>query len=207
MRVLLIWPSGGKGAPEFRREALACQRLLNARDHTALTTEFRSSARKAARCADLEHVVGGFGPHAVGFFCHGGKSWLQPGWRTSGGLNVESLAEALRESAVARVVLYACSTAGGLGVMGDGGFADRLRDLSGCEVFGHVGPGHTTRRPYLRRFAGGAPGVGGEWVVVPPKTRGMDGTGPEHGHTPEAWAAWKRRLKGPGRFAALLGEM
>ncbi len=111
------------------------------------------------------------------FFCHGRTKGIQFGFGTS---NVDELAKAIAAACKPisdpRIALYCCNTAGGPGVGGDGGFADLLRDALcragavNCQVDAHVGRGHTTERPYVRRFEGkGSPvgGVGGYFLVAP----------------------------------------
>lgn len=145
------------------------------------------------------HVLAQLGERAgdeidvVAFFCHGLRSGLhQLGF---GLQQVTELAHAIARAAPmprATVALYACSTGGGPGPGGDGGFADKLRDalcVAGCvqcEVTAHDRAGHTTRLPYVRRFSGlGSPvgGTGGTWVVAPGSP---------------LWRAWRRALAGKG---------
>lgn len=109
----------------------------------------------------------------VAFFCHGVSRSIQFGFNER---NVDRLAKAVDAPGTSIVVLYACGTAGGHGVGGDGGFADLLRDALcrvgdfNCRVDAHTTAGHTTRNPYVRRFEGkGSPvgGVGGYYLVAP----------------------------------------
>lgn len=95
-------------------------------------------------------------------------------------------------------VFYACSMAGGPGIGGDGGMCDRVRDAlvkhgaRGCRVYGHVGGGHTTMRPFVRVFDGpeAKPGhVGGRYLVPPP---------PEG--SARRFNRWRELLHGPTRF-------
>lgn len=130
----------------------------------------------------------------VAFFCHGRKARIQFAFDVT---NVDLLAKAIaaaQGNELANVVLYCCNTAGGPGVGGDGGFADSLRDALcragsvNCQVDAHVGKGHTTERPYVRRFEGrGSPvgGVGGYMLVSP----GM-----------KLWPKWRKALQGRMRY-------
>jgi len=136
----------------------------------------------------------------VAFFCHGYKSGIQAGFRSSGkAKNVEELAEAI--AAITGkgpiVPLYCCSTAasparGAAG--GDGGFADELRDhlcaegAVNCRVDAHTTVAHTTKNPYVRRFEGrGSPigGTGGQFLITPKS---------------KLWKKWRAALRGPARF-------
>ena len=96
------------------------------------------------------------------------------------------------------VVFYACSMGGGPGVGGDGGLCDRVRDslvkhgARGCRVYGHVGPGHVTIRPFVRVFDGPEvkpTNVGGHYVVEPPPNGSA-----------RRFTAWKIALHGAMRF-------
>jgi hypothetical protein len=134
-------------------------------------------------------VLGHIGIHQpswVAFVCHGLTTGIELGFRR---IHVGELAEALAAARCPRVTLYACSTSGGPGLGGDGGFADMLRDamcragLTYCLVDGHVGPGHATQRPHVRRFEGNGSlvgGTGGSWIVAP-------GSG--------LWKPWVRALR------------
>jgi hypothetical protein len=135
-------------------------------DNTAKSIEMRAQTACAIRSVR---------PDVLGFFCHGWKTGIQPGWQLQ---HVDTLAAVIAESCdtdAPIVALYACSTASG-GVGGDGGFADSLRDALcaagavNCRVDAHDRPGHCTRNPYVRRFEGqGSPcgGQGGQWIVAP----------------------------------------
>lgn len=137
-------------------------------------------------------------PSHVAIFCHGYTTGLQLGFRR---VHAAELAKALASVRCERVTLYACSTGGGPGAGGDGGFADRLRDemckvgLVGCRVDAHDRAGHTTRLPYVRRFEGmDSPtgGAGGYYLVAPGS---------------ELWRSWVRALRDTDlrfRFPAML---
>jgi hypothetical protein len=129
------------------------------------------------------------GLDVVAFFMHGLRSSLPgSGFDKS---NARQLGEALNRalSSEGVVVLYACSTAGGVGggERGEGGFADALRDVLSerdgwkGHVDAHERAAHTTKNSLCRRFfanpEGKSTGVGAEWIVEP--------------GTP-LFAAWKR---------------
>lgn len=128
-------------------------------------------------------------PSHIAFFCHGWKTGIQFGF---GMKHLDELAEAIRgcyQGTCSIVTLYACSTGGGPGTGGDGGFADGLRDALcrqgdvDCFVDAHDRPGHTTRNPYVRRFEGMGSAVGGSggyWIVSPGST---------------LWRPWVRALR------------
>jgi hypothetical protein len=133
-------------------------------------------------------VIGSIGiykPDWLAFVCHGLTSGIELGFRR---MHTTELAQRLAEVGCSRVTLYACSTGGGGGLGGDGGFADMLRDamcragLVHCRVDAHVGAGHATRRPFVRRFEGMGSRVGGSggFYIV------------EQGSA--LWAAWKDAL-------------
>lgn len=117
----------------------------------------------------------------VAFMCHGWKQGIQLGFDLT---NIEFLASVLKGLGSPKIMLYCCGTAEG-GVDGDGGFADRLRDLSGFTVNAHDGVGHTTRRPYVKRFEGGEARIGGDWIIAP---------------NSDLWPKWYKALKGDGDF-------
>lgn len=143
----------------------------------------------ADRRSAVEAALSSNGPlELVAFFCHGWNTGIQLGYSNK---EVTQLAAAIAKNSTETVVvaLYCCSTAGGPGAGGDGGFADKLRDAlcaAGkvhCEVNGHERPGHCSRLPYVRRFEGrGSPtgGTGGTWIVAPGSP---------------LWPRWKRALQ------------
>lgn len=116
---------------------------------------------------------------AVAYFGHGLRTGLSSA--SIGNLDVGMVATVLSDKLEkdCRIILYACSTAGAPGsdrnkLEGDGGFADRLRDV--LSIAGHTGwvdahtvPGHTTINRMCRRFYmdGESPGTGGTWLVAP----------------------------------------
>lgn len=122
---------------------------------------------------------------AVGFFCHGGKKWLQPGFDWTD-LDDLAIGIAMVSRADIRVALYACNCA-----TGDlENFASRLRDAlvrrfpASVQVDAHHGKGHCTERPYVRRYTG-PEHSGGQWIVMP-KTL--------------AWYKWTKLLEGDLRM-------
>lgn len=125
-------------------------------------------------------------PTVVAFFCHGLTRGIELGFRRP---QAGELAAVLAEVGCDRVALYCCSTGGGPGIGGDGGFADCLRDamcragLVDCRVVAHVTAGHATMNPRKRFFEGlGSPvgGIGGMDVVRPRSA---------------LWSRWCRRLR------------
>lgn len=139
-------------------------------------------------------------PHpvdAVAFFCHGYTRGLQTG-HTIRTLDTLASIIAMKTSGAPIVALYACSAAGtplkgADAIGGDGGFADKLRDVLSAKYMkeGHVDAhktvGHTTKNPHLRRFAmdGETEGRGGEWLVEPGSA---------------SWRKFRAALKGDLRF-------
>lgn len=128
-------------------------------------------------------------PTELAFFCHGFTRRIQLGFSL---VHLHALAAALSSVGCDRVALYACSTGGGPGVGGDGGFADALRDalcthgLTSCRVLAHRTPGHASMNPRKALFEGrGSPvgGVGGTDIVRPGST---------------LWRRWCTRLRAPG---------
>lgn len=124
----------------------------------------------------------------VAFFCHGTRLSLKLGFTTR---HVDLLAGAFAgyNSNRIRVPLYACWAGT------DRGFAYQLlirlceADMSAAVVDGHVGRGHATRRPYVKRYdAIGSP-TGGQG--------GYDIATPSH---KSLWRAWLKALKGDLRF-------
>lgn len=115
----------------------------------------------------------------VAFFTHGLRSSLpQMGFNLA---NVRALGEALARALAPSgvVVLYACSTAGGIGggERGEGGFADALRDVLSelrpdwtGHIDAHERAAHTTKNALCRRFShhkGDTKRAGAAWIVDP----------------------------------------
>lgn len=161
---------------EFRREADRLGKFYNVNPIPINCSEQNDKKSRRDeiffafnRLVELEFVC---------FICHGWKQGIQLGFSLD---NQEKLADALQASGKGPcVALYCCSTGSG-GPEGDGGFADRLRDLTGFQVDAHDGAGHCTRRPYVRRFAAGGPSAGGDWIISPQSNN---------------WAKWYSALKG-----------
>jgi hypothetical protein len=144
-------------------------------------------ARRAfciARIRELEQPV-----DTLAFFCHGYHSGIQAGFTLAQKL---TLAQLLAQHATVgvHVLLYACNAGDSDGKDspgGDGGFADELRDAlerlgRDALVLGHTTAGHCSYNPYVRRFAPGTTGQGGEWYVRPGS---------------RFWGPWVRRLRDP----------
>ncbi len=188
---LAFFPDGGNGGPEFRREATRYDAWFRrAFPNDSLDVRaFPHRAPVVYRCQAIVDLIEAARPASVAFLCHGFEQRIQPGFER--GAQFRALAHALGDAGTMRVQLWCCSTGGGPGVGGDGGFADRLRDAAEVEVFAHVGPGHVTRRPYIRYFAH-HPGTGGEWLTPPPG---------EPGHDPATWARLRKLLTTDFRFA------
>lgn len=191
MSTLVFYPDGGRGGPEFAREAAKfcdwARLATSAQKVTRLEFGWRAPVEK--RCQAIVESVRATQPDIVVFFCHGLTQRIQPGFER--GPQFRALARALAHTGL--VVLYCCSTAGGPGVNGEGGFADRLRDAANVDVMGHVGPGHTSRRPYIRWFdtERESDNAGGGWLVPPPGTPG---------YVPAQWAKLRRALRTDFRF-------
>lgn len=162
---------------EFRREAIRLSKLYDSLlvAVSCADNEDRHTRRQKVltTLADVKEI------RFLAFLCHGWKQGIQLGFDLT---NISQLASAIRNCAqnTLSVALYCCSTGGG-GPDGDGGFADALRDASGLAVNAHDGAGHTTRRPYVRRFDAGLPGKGGEWLI------------PQNS---PYWSKWYKALKG-----------
>jgi hypothetical protein len=136
----------------------------------------------------------------VAFFCHGYKSGIQAGFRSSSrSKNIDDLAEAIASISGDGVIvpLYCCSTGGSPSKGapgGDGGFADELRDALcrhgavNCRVDSHTTVAHATKNPYVRRFEGrgsAVGGVGGQYLVPPGS---------------KLWVKWRKALRGDTRL-------
>jgi hypothetical protein len=178
-------------ARAFARKHDVPQQNIFLIDNRRSKTEMKNVVIAAIERAKVDH---GTVPKMIAFFCHGMRESVQLGFNRR---NVTELALSLAGVKDVRVVLYACSTAKGENaaqdmeaVGGDGGFADRLRDLLcqagavDCQVDAHSTAGHTTKNPYVRRFQGmGSPfgGVGG-FFIASPANRSL-------------WKQWKKQLR------------
>lgn len=182
---------GKKDADEFRREAAAFCRWHHTYDPGAKTRIelIDNTAPRVRRRGQVLQAIDDAGKteriDCLAFFCHGWAAGLQLGIFTSEIRDVAPVLAA-RLSANAKIPLYACSTAHG-GCGGNGGFADRLRDilapsLTGVVVDAHVTKGHCTRNPHVRRFAAPA-GKGGQYLVAQMSPK---------------WTAWKQALRSDG---------
>lgn len=136
----------------------------------------------------------------VYFCCHGWSNGIQAGFQRG---DLDLLCDKLAPIVATDVTiaLMACSTGDGDldtdqaglrdgGPAGDGGFADLLRDKLcqrgkvWCNVLGHTNPGHATRNPFVRRFAGegsASGGTGGRYIV--PRSSPL-------------WSRWVQALRG-----------
>jgi len=185
MNVLVLHATKNTGGKKdathvFVPEAARFAAHMMAQGHEVMLHGFDNLLPPPRRRAEVEQVMN-LGPardglgtwDVVAFFGHGTRRGIQTGHNVA---TLPRLLRALRPRLSGRVVmpLYACSTAGGAGPGGDGGFADRLRDvLSEAGVTGHIDAhtvlGHSTANPYVRRFYldGQGAGLGGDWVVAP----------------------------------------
>ena len=185
----------------FEPEARAFAKLHGIpEDHVV---ELDISAEQGARAAQfltaLRDRAKGPAFSLVGFFGHGLTNNL-PQFRL---VTAPKLAGVLGSVKVpdVHVAFYACSTAAGEKLTGDGGYADGVRDAMqrngsiNCTVDGHTTAGHASMNPNVRRFSGlgtndagvlVSGGTGGAWIVAP--------------GTPKTWNAWKAWLKTDGRF-------
>jgi hypothetical protein len=146
----------------------------------------------------------------VAIFSHGWSTGIQPGIDMK---SIKGFCE-LMEPLVwpeANFLLYCCSTgsdpqddsqeAPGTsdpsldGNLGDGSFADTLRDglckagASDCVVMAHRTAGHTTMNPHVVFFRGDGSTIGGLGGVMPVTKK--------HG---KLWTTWTRELKTDFRF-------
>jgi hypothetical protein len=150
----------------------------------------------------------------LAIFSHGWSKGIQAGFTNK---DVGELAKLLADcghSNDCKVALYCCSTgadpqddsmeAPGVGSsedgnLGDGSFADRLRDAlcsEGhiyCSVYAHRTAGHTTQNPNVIIFEGKGLKSGGYGGVMPITKKNK-----------QAWAAWVKKLKTPYRFTVPL---
>lgn len=149
---------------------------VEARKMTGIVPRGEKADITEARADRVIEVIKAF-PRPIkwlALLCHGWKT----GTQLIGGPQLARFADALAaksEDDNMFISIYSCSTGGGPGKDGDGGWADKLRDAM-CErgithvtVDAHVGSGHATKRPFVRRFNGlGSPvgGIGGQWVVA-----------------------------------------
>jgi hypothetical protein len=166
---------------------------------------FDNRASLPARRKEVEALIakrpgpGGTGKWgAIAFFCHGFRTGLQTGHNTL--VQARRLADVIATHAEspAIITLYACDAGRdgdadrrddvqGQGPGGDGGFADKLRDVLSAEhrmhghVDAHASLGHATKNPFVRRFwmDGQSAAIGGDWLIA---------TGSP------AWRAWVRRM-------------
>ncbi len=190
MSALVIYPDGGKGGPEFAREATKYMDWYHKHATPGVVMyPFRYNGPVVARCRAISDLIGSHLWTEVVFFCHGLEQSIQPGFSKGG--QFRRLATALQgQMTLQRVTLYCCSTAGGPGPNGNWGFADRLRDAARVEVVGHVGAGHTSRRPYIRYFDSWYED-GGQWLAIPPG---------QPGHDAARWARLRALLRTDFRF-------
>ena len=188
MTTLGITIADGPGSPEFKRQAAEWSRSPWGGPVVELAV---GSLKPALRFTQVSDVIATRGaPDRLAIFCHGWANGLQ----LVPMAHVKDLARMLapkRPGPGPIVTLYACSTADGPHVGGDGGFADALLDAlceagaTGCVVDAHTTAGHTTRNPNVRRFTGPTADVGGEYIVEPRST---------------LWRAWVKALAGPFRW-------
>ena len=219
MRALGLVIGDGHSAAEFGRQALEWRHFLERRGDDAALVVLPVATLALPRRLDrvLLALAKDTGLRQVAFFCHGWSSAIQlcPAAR------VHELARAIRAASADTapvVTLYACTTGSdtdaktpergegphGDAPGGDGGFADQLRDALcaegavDCIVDAHTVEGHTTRNPYVRRFAGcgvATGGVGGQWLVTPRSA---------------LWDRWVHAVKGELRWrfpTMMLGEI
>jgi hypothetical protein len=138
----------------------------------------------------------------IAFFCHGYRLGIQFGFCVG---HAGSLARAITKLNPVSVVFYSCDVARDRDrsrrdditdtIGGDGGFADVVRDEFaaagarwGMNVDGHTTPGHTTRNPFVRRFAvESTDGGRGGYYIVSRKQKKL-------------WSKWRQELKTDFRF-------
>lgn len=165
----------------FLPESMLFQRLYGIGDVTRFSLGVDKKTRRKqvidalATRSDLD---------VVAFFCHGLKRSLPQLDFNLGNVGVlaDALAAALKPEAP--VVLYCCSTGGGVedpktaireSLIGEGGFADALRDALVARgwkghIDAHERAAHTTKNPLVRRFLA-VPELGGRWIFDPEKER------------------------------------
>jgi hypothetical protein len=140
----------------------------------------------------------------IAHFGHGWSRGIQIGIDIRGGtkgITPDELAKALVNVAGPGIILatFSCS-AGDAPVDGpatDGSFCDETRDalcrhgMISNRVFGHKTAGHTSYNPFALFFDGkgeSTGGIGGEWVIPPPKAEGYDR---------DLWLKWKKIVLNP----------
>jgi len=202
MRILVLYSSKnthgndavGAFIPQAMRFAKSRRAVGDVVDLVPFDPTIADRATRRARFLSLIEAAEPF--DAFVYFGHGLRTGLPSAGFTLATL--PALVSALRAKSRTKrliVTLYACSTANTPlrgGVDGDGGFADRLRDLlslggvSGW-IDAHTVAGHTTINRMTRRFYmdGKTEGVGGGWIVAM--------------GSPE-WRAWGAALKSDESF-------
>lgn len=184
MQRLGICIADGNGSPEFRRQSAEWSRYAGGAPVVELAV---ASLKPEARWRLVADALAAHpGVEHLAVFCHGWANGLQ----LVPMAHVADLAKAIARPGIV-VTLYACSTADGPHLGGDGGFADALRDAlceagaSACCVDAHVTAGHATRNPYVRRFVGPLAATGGEYIIEPKSA---------------LWRPWVKALTGDFRW-------
>ena len=122
------------------------------------------------RMETVLHYIANYKPKNVYFLGHGFKRSIQFGFR--GQHHARILGYMLDALNVGTCVFYCCSTARNVG-----NFSQWVSEAAPlCHVFGHWGPGHTTRFPGVKLYKGGE-----SEVVVSSKS--------------ELWQPWKKALQ------------
>ena len=180
---------------EFKREAEKFRKFHKMPKSSLVPIDCRQPLWKR-RKAVYEALLQREDLDVVAILCHGWPRRIQFGFNLD---NVADLANAIRDASIERgckVLLYCCSCGRRPGLdpkkriyfpvdyVTYGSFASELSlELgTGREVFAHYDSGHTTKNPYALVFQGV---YWPQWIVEP-----------HH----KDWAAWKKDLKGTGRF-------
>lgn len=171
--MMTFYPDGGASGAEFKREAESEGEYFGIAP-IAFPVNVNEAARRRFVLDEIKKH--GKGVERIDLLCHGWQTGIQAGFDRS---NCSELARAIAGACLpgASVGLYACSTGKGPGVdrdgtgeaygVGEGGFADSLRDwlgingMEGGYVFAHSSKGHLSMNPDVRMYRIGTKEAGG----------------------------------------------
>lgn len=192
--------TGGKGdAAEFKAQAIMLRDHIQSHGGVADLVIFNNAPSMGIRAqAVAKELTARHDLTFVAFLCHGWPDGIQAGFtRHNAAVLARLIHDACNPNVAEIVVLLDCCATGEDGIKatndykmpvgGDGGFADTLADelvkLSRRPTVPcHVGPGHTSKRPFVRIMHGG---VGGSFAISPGDA---------------LWPKWTEALKGDLRW-------